>query len=55
MRKIKIGDYFESKTPEGRVLLQYVKSYKAIGELIRVVPEEFSLAQDDELRQAFQF
>lgn len=47
MKKIKIGDYFEIKTTEGRILFQYLQRYKTYGDLIRILPDCFSIEEDN--------
>lgn len=39
MRRAKIGDVFEIKTPKGKAYLHYIYNDKATGELMRVLPE----------------
>lgn len=46
MKKIIIGDLFEIKTAKGFAYLQYCYKDEILGELIRILPENFTRRLD---------
>ena len=47
MKKLKLGDIFEIKTPIGSAYLHYIYKDETIGDLIRVLPGLFTERPDD--------